>query len=282
MPAGTSTGVLWLPASAVRRLDHMDTSSTDTGVSSGVDSGTVTIRLDDGSTMRGYRSRPVGTVRPTAVIVAHELFGVNEDIKGIVDDLSRAGYVSVAPEFYHRHTAPGRALQRDDAGRTEGFTLLRQLTRADALADVSAALRWLTADPVVTDVAMIGFSAGGHLAYYAATQLPLRVTAVVYGGWLTSTEIPLSRPNPTLELTGGIAGHLSYLVGDRDFLIDAAQRDQIEQALTRAGVDHQLVVHPGAEHAYFWPGTPAYHPEARQRAWHHILAMLDRPASRRS
>jgi len=136
----------------------MDISRTDIG------SGTVEIPVSDGSIMSGYSSRPVGAIRPTAVVVAHELFGVNDDIKTVVDDLARAGHLTVAPEFYHRHTAPGRALERDDAGRAAGFGLLHELTRTDALADVSAALRWLTADPAVTDVAMIGFSAGGHLA----------------------------------------------------------------------------------------------------------------------
>ena len=234
----------------------------------------VEIPVSDGTTIGAYSGRPVGAVRPSAVVVAHELFGVNDDIRTVVDDLARAGHLAVAPEFYHRHTVPGRSLERDDAGRAAGFALLHQLTRADAVADVAAALGWLTAHPAVEDVVMIGFSAGGHLAYYAATQLSVRATAVVYGGWLTSTEIPLGRPEPTVELTGGITGHLSYLVGDRDVLIDAAQRDRIEQALTGAGVDHQLVVLDGAEHAFFWPGTPSYHAAARQQAWHHILTLL--------
>lgn len=263
MPAITSTDVLLLPVPAVRRLDRMT-----------IDSATVEFPVSDGSTLRAYSSRPVGVPRPTAVVVAHELFGVNADIRTVVDDLAAAGHLAVAPEFYHRHAAPGRSLERDEAGRAEGFALLRTLTRTDARADVAAALDWLTADPAVTGVGMMGFSAGGHLAYYAATQLPLRATAVVYGGWLTGTDIPLSRPEPTLDLTGGITGRLSYLVGDRDFLIDAGQRDQIEKALTDAGVDHQIVVYEGAEHAFFWPCTPSYHPAARAAAWKHILTLL--------
>lgn len=239
-----------------------------------IESAAVEITVSDGSTMHAYSSRPVDEPRPTAVIVAHELFGVDENIKTVVEDLAEAGHVAVAPEFYHRHIAPGRSLKRDDAGRAEGFALLQALTRTDARADVAAAQHWLTTDPAVTDIGMIGFSAGGHLAYYAATQLPLRATAVLYGGWLTGTDIPLSRPAPTLELTSGITGRLSYLVGDRDFLIDAGQRDQIEQALTDAGVDHHLAVYEGAEHAFFWPGTLAYHAAAREAAWQHILALL--------
>ena len=40
------------------------------------------------------------------MIVAHELFGVNPDIRGVADDLAGAGYLTIAPEFYHRDAPP--------------------------------------------------------------------------------------------------------------------------------------------------------------------------------
>ena len=52
---------------------------------------------------------------------------------------------------------------------------------------------------------MIGFSAGGHLSYLAACRLPISRTAVLYGGWLPTTDIPMSQPSPTLDLTRGSA-----------------------------------------------------------------------------
>ena len=67
-----------------------------------------------------------------------------------------------------------------------------------------------------------------------ASRLPLSRTAVLYGGWLPSTDIPMSQPTPTLELTPGITGRLLYLVGADDSLIDARQRGQIQAALTAA------------------------------------------------
>ena len=121
---------------------------------------------------------------------------------------------------------------------------------------------------------MIGFSAGGHLAYLAACRLPVSRTAVLYGGWLPSTDIPLSQPDPTLSLTPGITGRLLYLVGGDDTLIDAAQRKEIGAALDQADVEHELVVYPGVQHAFFWPGTPAYDPDATEDAWARILDLL--------
>lgn len=234
----------------------------------------IQVPVADGSTLPAYLARPVGGQQATGVIVAHELFGVNPDIRGVADDLAGAGYLTVAPEFYHRDAPDGRWLDRTDQGRDEGFRYLRRLGREQAVHDVAAASGWLMAQPGIERTAIIGFSAGGHLAYLAACRLPLAATAVLYGGWLPTTDIPMSRPSPTLDLTRQMNGRLLYLVGERDSLIDAGQRGQVAEALRAAGVDHELVSYPGVEHAFFWPGTPAYDQKARDDAWSRILALL--------
>ena len=232
------------------------------------------IPVSDGTALPVYVVRPVTAAAPTGVIVAHELFGVNPDIRGVADDLAGAGYLAIAPEFYHRDAPPGRWLERDDAGRQEGFGYLQRLGREQALADVSAAMAWLCAEPGIERVAVVGFSAGGHLSYLAACRLPVSRTAVLYGGWLPGTDIPLSQPVPTLELTPGITGRVLYLVGEDDTLISSGQREQIRAALSGAGVDHELVSYPGVQHAFFWPGTPPFSRAARDDAWRRILELL--------
>jgi carboxymethylenebutenolidase len=235
---------------------------------------TTVIPVQDGTSLPAYLARPAADPAPTGVIVAHELFGVNPDIRGVADDLAGAGYLTIAPEFYHRDAAPGRWLERDDAGRQEGFGYLHRLRRDQALADTAAGLEWLRSQPGIERVAMIGFSAGGHLSYLAACRLPVSRTAVLYGGWLPSTDIPMSQPTPTLDLTPGITGRILYLVGDHDALIDAGQREQIRAALAAADVEAELVSYPGVGHAFFWPGTPAFNAAARDDAWARILALL--------
>jgi carboxymethylenebutenolidase len=235
---------------------------------------TIKIPVEDGTSLPAYLVRPAAAPAPAGVIVAHELFGVNPDMRGVADDLAAAGFLTIVPEFYHRDAAPGHWLQRDDGGREEGFGYLHRLGRDQALADVAAGIRWLRAEPRIERVAMVGFSAGGHLAYLAACRLPVSRTAVLYGGWLPSTDIPLSQPTPTLDLTPGITGRLLYLAGEQDTLIDAGQREQIRTALATAGVDHELVSYPGAEHAFFWPGTPPFNREARDDAWRRIVDLI--------
>lgn len=232
------------------------------------------IPVEDGTTLPCYLAQPAASPAPMGVIVAHELFGVSPGIRGVADDLARAGYLTLAPEFYHRDAPRGRWLERTEAGREEGFRYLHRLGRDQALADVAAALTWLRSRPGTERTAMIGFSAGGHLSYLAACLLPVSRAAVLYGGWLPATDIPMSRPTPTLDLTPGITGRLLYLVGEEDALIGEAQRGQIAAALAAAGVDHELVTYPGTAHAYFWPGTPPFNRAARDDSWSRILRLL--------
>jgi carboxymethylenebutenolidase len=235
---------------------------------------TIRLAVADGSTLQAYVARPAGRAARTGVIVAHELFGVNPDIRAVADDLAAVGYLTVAPEFYHREAPAGRWLERDADGRAEGFGYLNRLGRQQALDDTAACIDWLTEQPPVERIAMIGFSAGGHLSYLAACRLPIEATAVLYGGWLPTTDIPMSQPTPTLDLTPGIRGRILYLVGEDDALINAAQRRQIGDAMKAAGVEHDLVAYPGAKHAFFWAGTPAFDQAARDDAWSRMLAML--------
>ena len=235
---------------------------------------TTQITVADGTAMQAYLAGPAADPAPTGVVVAHELFAVNPDIRRVADDLARSGYLTIAPEFYHRDAPAGRWLERDDPGRQEGFTYLNGLRRQHALDDAAASIDWLNTRPAVERIAMIGFSAGGHLSYLAACRLPITQTAVLYGGWLPTTDIPMSQPTPTLDLTPGISGRILYLAGEDDTLIDAGQRRQIRTALQTAGIDHEVVTYPGTAHAFFWPGTPAFNQKARDDAWSRIMTML--------
>jgi carboxymethylenebutenolidase len=174
---------------------------------------------------------------------------------------------AIAPDFHHR-SAPGVESNRDPAGRDRGFELLRLMTRDGVLDDVRAAMTYLR-DGGSEKVGMVGLSMGGHLAYLAATTLDLTSVAVLYGGWLGTTEIPISRPEPTLSLTPGITGRLLYLVGENDHVITAAQQQEIAAALRDGGVDHEFIVYPGLGHGFLQTD-----PVASADAWSRIEALL--------
>lgn len=217
-----------------------------------------------------YLAQPPGDAQHR-VILGHQLFGVDAPIREFADQLAAAGCLVAVPDLYHR-TAPGVELPQDDAGRARGFELLHTLDRAEVLADISAAVDVLGGDPA--QVSMVGMSMGGHVAYLAAAGLGLAATAVVYPGWLTGTEIALSRPSPTVTLTPSITGRLLFLTGGADHVVLPADVAAVGAALREAGVRHEIVVYPAAPHAFMLPGAPTYRPEPAADASRRILELI--------
>ena len=233
---------------------------------------TVDIAVDDGTTMGGYVARPAEPGPHPGVVVAMELFGLSAHVRGVCERLATLGFVAVAPDLYHR-TAPGTELAEDAAGRERGFELLRQQTREQVLSDIAAAIDRLRADGS-TAVGMVGLSVGGHVAYLAATEFDLPAVAVVYGGWLPTTDIPLGRPEPTLARTAKITGRLLILVGEDDQVVPEEHRREIAQALRAAGVRHEIIEYPGVAHGFLSNRRATYNTEAAHDAWQRVQDLL--------
>jgi carboxymethylenebutenolidase len=60
----------------------------------------ITIAGRDG-TFGGYIARPKASPAP-AVVVLHEVFGVNADIRKTCDELAEQGFIAVAPDLFWR------------------------------------------------------------------------------------------------------------------------------------------------------------------------------------
>jgi carboxymethylenebutenolidase len=233
---------------------------------------TVEVPVDNGPSMGAYLARPAEPGPCPGVLVGMELFGLSGHVRDVCERLAGLGFAALAPDLYHR-TAPGVELAEDAAGRERGLALLGQLTREHVLADVAADARDLHASGSAR-VGMVGLSVGGHVAYLAATQLDLAAVAVVYGGWIPTTDIPIGRPEPTLAATPGIVGRVLLVVGEHDRLIPPAHRQAIADALRAAHVRHEIVEYPGALHGFLSDRRDVYDPGAARDAWQRIRQLL--------
>ena len=233
---------------------------------------TVQILVPDAPPMGGYLARPDTDAPPPGVVVGMELFGISAHVRDVCDRLASLGYLALAPDLYHR-SAPGTELPEDQHGRTRGFELLNQLSRPQAIDDIRDAVDYLHARSSRI-AGMVGLSVGGHVAYLAASELDLPAVAVVYGGWITNADIPLSQPHPTITKTPGINGRVLFLVGEQDQLIPVEHRRQLAQALTDAGVAHELVEYPGAGHGFLSNRRDSFAASATDDAWQRIQQLL--------
>ncbi|MDQ2706164.1 MAG: dienelactone hydrolase family protein [Actinomycetota bacterium] len=67
------------------------------------------------------------------------------------------------------------------------------------------------------------------------------------------------------------------LVGEHDQLIPPEHRRQLDEALTEAGVDHELVEYPDAGHGFLSDRRASYHSPAAEDAWQRIHRLLAAP-----
>ncbi len=204
-----------------------------------------------------------------------EIFGLTPAMHAAAARMARAGYLVAMPDLHHR-SAPNTVLAEDEAGRARGLALLRELRRETVLADIGAVLAALAGrGDCGGGTALLGFSAGGHVAYLAAAHFDVALAVSVYGGWITNADIPLSQPEPTITLTPEIGrrrAEVLYVVGDQDHLITPDQAGAIEAALAGAGVAHEVVVIGGAKHGFMVPGRASYDAVAAETTWARILA----------
>ncbi|WP_328761915.1 dienelactone hydrolase family protein [Streptomyces sp. NBC_00272] len=229
--------------------------------------------------MTAYVARPAGGDRHPLVLVGSELWGLTEDVRGVVRQVAALGYVAIAPNLYHRSGAgTARGLTESAANRERAFELLGQLTRDGVEEDLRSAIAHARSHEQATEeTGVLGFSLGGHIAYFAATRLDLAAAAIFYPGWLPVAGTALSRPEPLLAATGAIAERDVRIVlffAELDHVIDAEQRAQIGDALEAAGARHEEVVYPGARHAFFFPGREPYDKAAAEDSWTRVRELF--------
>jgi carboxymethylenebutenolidase len=208
------------------------------------------------------------------VIVIHEIFGLNDDIRRITGKVAELGYVALAPDLYD---GPGSRFIC--IART-----LMTLSRGEGAAykDLDAARRYLQQQPGVdsTRIGVIGFCMGGGFALMYAARAPIGVAATFYGDVPKATD-QLRGVCPVL---GGYGEH------DRIF---ASQGRRLEKLLGELGVDHDVKIYPDAGHSFmsqntgilatigkFTPMKAQYNPEAAEDSWKRIEAFFRRHLGR--
>jgi carboxymethylenebutenolidase len=224
----------------------------------------VTFPSSTGRPMRAALALPARPERRPGLIVIHEIFGLNDDIRRITGRFADLGYVALAPDLFD--TGGQRLLC---VARTM-LTLSRG--EGSAFADLDAARAWLVARPEVdaSRIGAVGFCLGGGFALLYAVRAPLGVAAVFYGD-VPKTAAALRGTCPVL---GGYGGR------DRLF---APQGRRLETLLTELDVPHDVRIYPEAGHSYMsqhsgvlatigaWgPMAARYDPAAAADSWTRI------------
>ena len=218
---------------------------------------TARVELSSGTT--AFVVYPPGRKTGPAVLVVHEWWGLNGQIRGVARKLAQQGYIAIVPDLYH-----GRVTQDPE----QAHVLLRGLEDAAVFADLDAAVAWLRASPRVGKgrVAAIGFCAGGAYTLQYAIARPELAAAIVFYGPPETDAAKLAKLSVPLQ------GHF----GGRDEGIPAARVEALRAGLVKAGKTGEVFTYAGADHAFFNEDRPAYHADAARHAWTRALAFLQK------
>ncbi|MGC1614767.1 MAG: dienelactone hydrolase family protein [Candidatus Acidiferrum sp.] len=228
----------------------------------------VQLSVNDGTTMRAWTARPKDDGAHPGLLVFQEAFGVNAHIRDVAGRFAREGFVTVAPELFHR-TGAGFEGRYDDFSSV--MPHMKALSDASMAADLRAAYEWLRgAMGAEFPICSIGYCMGGRASFLAAITLPLKGAISYYGGGIA--------PNATnpglLGRASGIQAPLLFFWGGRDKHIPPEQVRAMSDALRAAGKNFVNVEISNADHGFFCDARASYSPAAALLAWPLTLAFL--------
>jgi carboxymethylenebutenolidase len=204
----------------------------------------------------GYLARPAENGTFPGVVMIHEWWGLNANIRAMADALASHGYAVLAVDLFD-----GRVAQTPD----EAMAQVRALDQTDANATMRAAVAHLREQEGAPAVASLGWCfGGGQSLRLALTGEPLEATVVYYGALDTSSENLTAIGWPVLGIFGA---------DDESIPVETVRA--FEAALDEAGVENEVIVYEGVGHAFANPSAPAWSPTRAMEAWARTLAFLD-------
>ena len=206
--------------------------------------------------LEGYLARPEGEGSFPGIVVIHEAFGLNENMKDITRRFADQGYIALAVDLF--------------AGRNRAMCMFRVMSgllmnplNNRGIHDLKAALTFLSDQPGVDNsrLGAVGYCMGGGFAIaWACTDDRLKAIAPYYA----SNPRPLEAVNRLCPVVGSYPGS--------DFTTRNGQKLDVE--LERYQVPHDIKIYPGAKHSFFNDTSKNYNAAAAQDSWERVLAFF--------
>ena len=215
----------------------------------------------EGSPLTGYLARSTETTAPLpALIVIHEWWGLNDNIRLMTQRLAGEGYMVLAVDLYEGKVAetPEQAKALVQSATQNPQRLETNLRQAYAYLEGQKAPK----------IGSLGWCFGGSWSLNTALLFPNQLDAAViyYGGQLVTDANRLSPLEmPILGLFGAL---------DNNPSVETVK--QFESALKSVGKSPEIYIYDGANHAFANPSGSRYNPEAAEAAWTRTTAFLER------
>jgi carboxymethylenebutenolidase len=218
----------------------------------------VTFPGPEGRTLQGAwaaAAQPRG-----AVLVIHENRGLNDHIRSVAGRLAASGYSALAIDLLSAEG--GTAALGDEA---KAMAALSSAPQERLVADLRAGLDELERRASGQKLGAIGFCFGGGMVWLLLASGEPRLAAAA----------PFYGPLPDdADFSGSTAAVLG-IYAEQDERVNAS-REAATAALERAGLPHEIVTYPGANHAFFNDTGPRYDQAAATQAYAKVLDWFGR------
>jgi len=226
----------------------------------------------EGTPMAGYLAVPVASdsvlssrgMNPSTdhlpgLVVIHEWWGLNENIRTAARRLAGEGYRVLAVDLYEDSTAQTPQ---------EAQALMKQATSDEArlAAHLQSAHEHLQSEEAAPRVGVLGWCFGGGLTFQAVADRPTAFdAAVAYYGTPEAMTDEILR-----ELETPILAHF----GRQDEVVSTKQVEAFRSRLDGLDKDVQIYEYD-AGHAFANPSGEQYDAEAAEQAWARTTAFWD-------
>lgn len=226
--------------------------ATTTEPKAPVSAETVTYATVAGKPVTGYLARPKDARRNLpGIIVIHEWWGLNDNIRSMARRLAGEGYSALAVDLYGGHVAT-----TPDAARTLMEAAMSDTAAADS--NLKQAYTFLTEKEGAKRVGVVGWCFGGTWSLNAALLMPKKLdAAVIYYGHV------ITDPSRLKTLDMPILGFF----GSEDQGIPVATVLTFEKVMKQERRKASVIVYKGAHHAFANPSGTHYEPAAAADAW---------------
>jgi carboxymethylenebutenolidase len=217
----------------------------------------VTYGTVGGRALKGYLAKPATMSRNTpAIIVVHEWWGLNDNIKAVVDRYAGEGYMVLGVDLF------GRVATTPDTAMVLYQTAMANVPVGEQ--NIAAAVAFLKSQGA-RKIGSVGYCFGGHWSLRTGLVGGRDINAVVmyYGA-------PITDPAQVARLQAPVLGLFGAL--DRGIPVDSVRA--MESVMRTAKKSVEITVYPDANHAFANPSGRAYNATVATDAWEKSLAFF--------
>jgi carboxymethylenebutenolidase len=235
---------------------------TDT---SGIVAGDQEVKIGDYA-MPVYEARPASGKDHPILVVISEIWGVHEYIRDSTRRFAKEGYYAIAPELFKREGGVGHIPNVPDI-----LKIVLAVPREQVLGDVAAAVAFAKQRPGVAPakVGVTGWCWGGSTTMQiAGANKDMKAAVAWYGPPARPYQSKSGAPVTGFDLAKDIKVPFLGLFGETDKNPPPDDAKKFGELLKQHGNKNvEIVVYPGAGHAFHADYRPSYHAESAQDGW---------------